>query len=108
MDPITQFHPKTDFQSKFPRMSSEKPGEERSVRRSSQAVRDGEGRYSGTAQIALAWLVAQKPWIVPIPGTRRIDHLEENLGAVNVALSAEDLRRFGAELDEDRRSWSRR
>ncbi|KQU67406.1 aldo/keto reductase [Phycicoccus sp. Root101] len=47
-------------------------------------------------QIALAWLLAQKPWIVPIPGTRRLERLEENLAAAQVELTAEDL----AELDE--------
>jgi aryl-alcohol dehydrogenase-like predicted oxidoreductase len=45
-----------------------------------------------TAQIALGWLLAQKPWIVPIPGTRRIDRLEENIGAAGVGLTADDLR----------------
>jgi len=49
------------------------------------------------AQIALAWLLAQKPFIVPIPGTRNIDHLTENLGALNVALTPADLQ----ELDSD-------
>jgi aryl-alcohol dehydrogenase-like predicted oxidoreductase len=44
------------------------------------------------AQIALAWLLAQKPWIVPIPGTRKLEHLKENLGAVNVQLTPDDLR----------------
>jgi len=44
------------------------------------------------AQIALAWLLAQKPWIVPIPGTTKIHRLEENLGAANVELTREDLR----------------
>ena len=44
------------------------------------------------AQVALAWLLAQKPWIVPIPGTRRKDHLDENLGAINVQLTPSDLR----------------
>ena len=43
------------------------------------------------AQIALAWLLAQKPWIVPIPGTTKLHRLEENLGAVNLELSAETL-----------------
>jgi aryl-alcohol dehydrogenase-like predicted oxidoreductase len=47
-------------------------------------------------QIALAWLLAQQPWIVPIPGTRRLDRLEENLGAADVELTADDLR----EIDE--------
>jgi len=43
------------------------------------------------AQIALAWLLAQKPWIVPIPGTTKLHRLEENLGAVNIELTADDL-----------------
>jgi len=49
-------------------------------------------------QIALAWLLARKPWIVPIPGTRRIDHLEENLGAVNATLSSGVLANIDAAL----------
>jgi aryl-alcohol dehydrogenase-like predicted oxidoreductase len=44
------------------------------------------------AQIALAWVMAQKPWIVPIPGTRSLEHLSENLGAVDVELTTDDLR----------------
>jgi aryl-alcohol dehydrogenase-like predicted oxidoreductase len=44
------------------------------------------------AQIALAWLLARKPWIVPIPGTRRLERLEENIGAAAVELTADDLR----------------
>lgn len=48
------------------------------------------------AQIALTWLLAQKPWIVPIPGTKRLARLEENLGAVSVELTAEDLREIDA------------
>ncbi len=44
------------------------------------------------AQIALAWLLAQKPWIVPIPGTRKLDRLDENIGAVAVELTSDDLR----------------
>jgi len=44
------------------------------------------------AQLALAWLLAQKPWIVPIPGTTKLHRLEENLGAASVELSADDLR----------------
>lgn len=43
------------------------------------------------AQIALAWLLAQKAWIVPIPGTRKLNRLDENLGAVDIELSADDL-----------------
>ena len=44
------------------------------------------------AQVALAWLLAQRPWIVPIPGTRRLERLDENLGAAKIELTAEDLR----------------
>ena len=45
-----------------------------------------------SAQIALAWLLAQKPWIVPIPGTTKLNRLEENLGAANVQLTTDDIR----------------
>ncbi|HEY3114705.1 MAG TPA: aldo/keto reductase, partial [Gemmatimonadaceae bacterium] len=44
------------------------------------------------AQIALAWLLAQKPWIVPIPGTRKVERLEENIGAASIELTPKDLR----------------
>ena len=50
------------------------------------------------AQIALAWLLAQKPWIVPIPGTTKVERLQENIGAAGVALSADELRRIGEAL----------
>ena len=49
-------------------------------------------KQATTAQIALAWLLAQKPWIVPIPGTRKLERLEENMGAADVELTAVDLR----------------
>lgn len=52
------------------------------------------------AQIALAWLLAQKPWMVPIPGTRKIERLEENLGAVNVDLTSADLQQIQMALDQ--------
>ena len=48
------------------------------------------------AQVALAWLLAQKPWIVPIPGTTKLHRLEENLGGADVELTAEDLREIEA------------
>jgi aryl-alcohol dehydrogenase-like predicted oxidoreductase len=52
------------------------------------------------AQIALAWVLAQKPWIVPIPGTRKLERLEENLGAADVELSAEDLHHLNDALSK--------
>ena len=53
-------------------------------------------RQATSAQVALAWLLAQKPWIVPIPGTTRLSRIEENIGATTVELTAGDLR----EIDE--------
>jgi aryl-alcohol dehydrogenase-like predicted oxidoreductase len=56
-------------------------------------LRQIAGRKNATpAQIALAWLLAQKPWVVPIPGTRNLERLEENLGAAELQLTSEDLR----------------
>lgn len=54
--------------------------------------RVGERKKATSAQINLVWLLAQKPWIVPIPGTRTLEHLEENIAAVDIELTAEDLR----------------
>ncbi|NMB45578.1 MAG: aldo/keto reductase, partial [Firmicutes bacterium] len=51
----------------------------------------GQKKGATPAQMALAWLLAQKPWIVPIPGTRRLERLKENIGAVDVKLTADDL-----------------
>jgi aryl-alcohol dehydrogenase-like predicted oxidoreductase len=81
---------KSDFRSIVPRFSEES-------RKANQALVDALGRIADQkkatkAQIALAWLLAQKPWIVPIPGTTKLHRLEENLGAANVALTAGDLK----------------
>ena len=80
---------KTDFRNIVPRFSAE-------ARKANQALVDlletfAEQKKATPAQIALAWLLARKPWIVPIPGTTKLDRLEENLGALNVKLSPEDL-----------------
>ena len=85
----TQFD-KTDFRNIVPRFSEEN-------RKANQAMVDAIGKIAKeknatNAQIALAWVLAQKPWIVPIPGTTKIHRLEENLGAVAIQLSADDLR----------------
>jgi aryl-alcohol dehydrogenase-like predicted oxidoreductase len=79
-----------DFRNVVPRFSEEN-------RKTNQAVVDviaefAKQKKATPAQIALAWLLAQKPWIVPIPGTTKLHRLEENLGAVKVELSREDLR----------------
>ena len=54
-----------------------------------------ERKQATPAQVALAWLLAQKPWIVPIPGTTKVQRLEENLGAAAIQLTSEDLREIG-------------
>ncbi|MGC1438659.1 MAG: aldo/keto reductase [Terriglobales bacterium] len=84
---------KGDFRNIVPRFSEEN-------RKANQAVVNLVGRFAQQkevtpAQIALAWLLAQKPWIVPIPGTTKLHRLEENIGAVNVTLSADELRELG-------------
>jgi aryl-alcohol dehydrogenase-like predicted oxidoreductase len=89
IDENTKFAP-TDFRSTLPRYTPE-------ALKANQAVVELLGRVAArkkatTAQIALAWLLAQKPWIVPIPGTTKLNRLEENIGAVEVELTTEDLR----------------
>ena len=62
--------------------------------------RFAEKKNATPAEISLAWLLAQKPFIVPIPGTRNIDHLDENLGAINVQLTPSDLREIDTAISE--------
>jgi aryl-alcohol dehydrogenase-like predicted oxidoreductase len=89
IDETTTF-PGNDIRNSIPRFNSE-------ARKANQRVVDTLGRiadnkHATRAQVALAWLLAQKPWIVPIPGTTKVHRLEENLGAANVELSSQDLR----------------
>jgi aryl-alcohol dehydrogenase-like predicted oxidoreductase len=90
IDARTKFDPKTDLRSEFERFTPENLAANMPV--VDLLRRFAEKKNATLAQIALAWLLAQKPWIVPIPGTRNIDHLEENLGAINVQLTPADLR----------------
>jgi aryl-alcohol dehydrogenase-like predicted oxidoreductase len=87
----TQFD-KTDFRNIAPRFSPEN-------RKANQAVVDlvtkvAEQKKATPAQIALAWVLAQKPWIIPIPGTTKVHRLEENIRAVDIQLTADDLRQL--------------
>ncbi len=89
IDTNTKLDPK-DFRSISPRFADD-------ARAANMALvellkRMAEKKRATPAQIALAWLLAQKPWIVPIPGTKKIERLEENLAAVNVELTTADLR----------------
>ena len=84
----TQFD-KTDFRNSVPRFTSEN-------RKANQPLVDILGKFAQKkkatpGQIAIAWILAQKPWIVPIPGTTKLHRLEENVGAANVTLTREDL-----------------
>lgn len=87
----TQFD-KDDFRNVVPRFNAEN-------RKANQAMVDLVGKFAREknttpAQIALAWVLAQKPWLVPIPGTTKLHRLEENLGAAAVELTPDDLRRI--------------
>jgi aryl-alcohol dehydrogenase-like predicted oxidoreductase len=89
---------KDDFRNIVPRFTAE-------ARTANQALVDllttiATGKGATPAQIALAWLLAQKPWIVPIPGTTKLHRLEENLGAANLELNAEDLRQIQDALSQ--------
>ncbi|MEP6853528.1 MAG: aldo/keto reductase, partial [bacterium] len=88
IDQNTEFD-QSDMRNGLPRFTAE-------ARQANQVLVEvlstlARSRSATTAQVALAWLLAQKPWIVPIPGTRRLERLEENIGAADVELSAADL-----------------
>lgn len=89
IDAATTFD-SSDFRNVLPRFTPE-------ARKANQALVDllgriGERKKATPAQIALAWLLTQKPWIAPIPGTTKLSRLEENIGAASVELTADDLR----------------
>ena len=93
IDEATTFEP-SDFRNTVPRFEPEN-------RKANQVIVDlvkriAQEKKATPAQIALAWLLARKPWIVPIPGTTKLHRLDENLGAVGIALTASDLREIDA------------
>ena len=97
IDRATEFG-KGDIRATLPRFTAE-------ARAANQALVDllgriAEGKNATPAQVALAWLLAQRPWIVPIPGTRRLERLAENLGALQVQLSPADLAAIDAAAAE--------
>jgi aryl-alcohol dehydrogenase-like predicted oxidoreductase len=96
IDRNAKFDPDADMRSHFPRFTAEAIAANHPV---IELLKQLAGRKGATStQIALAWVMAQKPWIVPIPGTRSLDHLKENVGAINVSLTPDDLREIGAAL----------
>ncbi len=97
VDENTTYDP-SDLRSRIPRFAPE-------VRKANLALVDqiakiGEKKGVTPAQIALAWLLAQRPWIVPIPGSRKLERLEENIGAVAVELTPDDLREIESTLSK--------
>jgi aryl-alcohol dehydrogenase-like predicted oxidoreductase len=89
IDAATRFD-STDFRNTVPRFAAE-------ARRTNQALVDLLQKIAGRkkmppAQVALAWLLARRPWIVPIPGTTKLHRLEENIGSVDVELTTDDVR----------------
>lgn|SRR5450631_614081 len=89
LDARTKLDPKTDLRTGFDRFSPENLAANKPVVEVLKSF--AEKKNASPAQIALAWLLAKKPWIVPIPGTRNPDHLSENLGAIDVELTPADL-----------------
>jgi aryl-alcohol dehydrogenase-like predicted oxidoreductase len=94
LDAQTRFDAATDLRKTFPRFSRE-------VMQANQPILDfltafGEKKGATRGQIALAWLMTQKPWIVPIPGTTKLDHSRENLSSINVNLTPQDLQEIEA------------
>jgi aryl-alcohol dehydrogenase-like predicted oxidoreductase len=88
----------SDLRARSPRYTPE-------ARKANRVVIDllntiGEKKRATPAQIALAWLLAQKPWIVPIPGSRKLERLEENLGAINVELKPDDLNEINTAISK--------
>jgi aryl-alcohol dehydrogenase-like predicted oxidoreductase len=93
MDENTKFD-STDFRSTLPRFAPEVRKANLELVALLSAI--AKQKNATPAQIALAWLLAQKPWIVPIPGTTKLHRLEENIGAATIELSAKDLREIGS------------
>jgi aryl-alcohol dehydrogenase-like predicted oxidoreductase len=89
---------KTDFRSEFERFTPENLEANRPFVDLLQKF--GEKKNATPVQVAIAWLLAQSPWIVPIPGTRNVNHLTENLGAVNVRFTPDELQEFNAALSK--------
>lgn len=91
---INQTFEPTDIRSRFPRFTPEAMKANQPL---VEVLSDLSARMKATpAQIALAWLLAQKPWIVPIPGTRRLERLDENISAAKITISPEDLQEISA------------
>jgi aryl-alcohol dehydrogenase-like predicted oxidoreductase len=112
--PSTQFDPESDLRAGFPRFTPEARRANRPVVELLQRV--GRRKDATPGQVALAWLLARKPWIVPIPGTTKLNHMQENLGALEIQLTSADMKEIedgfaaihvqGARSSEQVLAWS--
>ncbi|MFT9096511.1 MAG: aldo/keto reductase, partial [Gluconobacter cerinus] len=96
LDPKVVFA-KDDFRSSVPRFQADALAANQALVDLVKAI--ASEKSCTPAQIALAWLLAQKPWIVPIPGTTKLDRLKENLGGADVSLTVDDLTRIEQALN---------
>ncbi|NLJ86327.1 MAG: aldo/keto reductase, partial [Firmicutes bacterium] len=97
VDESTTYDP-SDLRARIPRFAPEVRSENLVL--VNEITKIGEKKGATPAQMALAWLLAQKPWIVPIPGTRTLERLKENIGAVNVELTTDDLEEIAGVLSQ--------
>ncbi len=98
IDPDTKFDSASDLRANFPRFTTE-------AMRANMPVVDmlrqiARKKHATPVQIALAWLLAQKPWIVPIPGMDKVEYIDDNLKSVDLELTAEDLQEIDSELSK--------
>lgn len=98
IDPNTQFDPSTDLRANFPRFTPEAMKANMPVVDMLRKMADKKG--ASPVQIALAWLLAQKPWIVPIPGMDKVAYIEDNLKSADIVLTAQDLQEIDQELSQ--------
>ena len=98
IDTNTKFDPSTDLRANFPRFTKEAMQANMPVVEMLRQIAQKKG--ANPVQIALAWLLAQKPWIVPIPGMDKTEYIDDNLKSIDVKLTAEDLREIDIELSK--------
>lgn len=98
MDKNTKFDPKNDNRGTLPRFTQE--ALEKNKKFITLLEKYGKNKNATPAQMALAWLLAQKPYIVPIPGTTKLNHLQENINAVNISFTKLELAQFNNELSK--------
>jgi aryl-alcohol dehydrogenase-like predicted oxidoreductase len=98
IDPNTKFDSSTDLRANFPRFRPEAMKANMPVVEMLRAI--ARNKNATPVQIALAWLLAQKPWVVPIPGMDKVEYIDDNLEAIDLELTAEDLREIDSEISK--------